>query len=149
MHIMKAFVPILAGVLLLASPVRAADTPLAQPAPDWDNPRKVMLQLTDGEKANAVMYNAINLQKFYGADNVKVVVIAYAGGVKPFLKEGSPVAERVASLRQYGIDFVACGNTLDTLHKTEADLLPGVAVATSGVVEIVERSLQGWVYIAP
>ncbi|MEO5374389.1 MAG: DsrE family protein [Alphaproteobacteria bacterium] len=139
------------AMLSISTAAYAADAPLAEPRPDWDNPRRVVLQLTEGDaaKANGVMHNAINLQKFYGQDNVKVALVAYAGGVKPFLREGSPVAERVASLRQYGVEFLVCGNTLDALHKTEADLLPGVAVTTSGVAELVERQLKGWTYIAP
>lgn len=137
--------------LLATVPAWAAETQLAQPAPGWDNPRKLVLQLThdDPRHVNNVLYNAVNVQKFYGQDNVKVAVVAFGPGVRALLKKESPVAERVASLRDYDIEFVACGNTLETLGRKEADLLPGVSVAAFGIPEIMERQLKGWLVIAP
>ena len=46
----------------------AAETVLADPKPDWDHPRQIILQLTsdDSLKVNMIFGNAINLQKFYG-----------------------------------------------------------------------------------
>jgi uncharacterized protein len=137
--------------LVLAAPVGAAETPLADPKPSWDNPRKVVLQLTVDENrhVNNVLYNAINIQKFYGQDNVKVAVVAFGPGVRALLKADSKVAERIASLTDYEVEFVACGNTLDTMGKSAADLLPGVAVVPYGIPEIMERQLKGWQVIAP
>lgn len=137
--------------LVLSAPVQAADTSLAEPKPSWDNPRKVVLQLTVAENrhVNNVLYNAINIQKFYGQDNVKVAVIAFGPGLRALLKGESKVAERIASLTDYEVEFVACGNTLDTMGKSAADLLPGVAVVPYGIPEIMERQLKGWQVIAP
>lgn len=137
--------------LMLTIPAGAADTILAEPKPSWDSPRKVVLQLTndDVRHVNNVLYNAINIQKFYGQDNVKVAVIAFGPGVRALLKTDSPVGERIASLRAYDVEFVACGNTLETLGKTAGDLLPGVEVAPFGIPEIMERQLTGWQVIAP
>ncbi|HSV28133.1 MAG TPA: DsrE family protein [Candidatus Omnitrophota bacterium] len=139
--------------LLIAAPVAAfaADTVLADPKPGWDNPRRIVLQLTtdDPKRVNGVFHNAINLQKFYGQDNVKVAIVAYGAGVRPLLKQDSPVAERVASLAQYEVEFVACGNTLATMDKKESDLLPGVTVVTAGIAEIVERQIKGWHVVVP
>lgn len=137
--------------LLVALPVFAADTRLADPKPGWDNPRRIVLQMTtdDAKRVNGILNNAVNLQKFYGTDNVKVAVVAFSAGVRPLLKQDSPVAERVASLLQYDVEFIACGNTLATWEKTEADVLPGVTVTTAGIAEIIERQLQGWHVVAP
>ena len=124
---------------------------LADPEPDMDNPRKIILQLTSSDDAevNSILYNAINVQKFYGMDNVKVAVIAYGQGVRALLKESSTVSSRIESLQQYDVEFVACGNTLDTFGKRTEDLLPGVARVQAGIPEIVERKLQGWIYVRP
>lgn len=141
-----------AAQISLAMPAaRAQQTPLADPKPSWDNPRKLVLQLTvdDPRHVNTVLYNAVNVQKFYGQDNVKVAVIAFGAGVRALLRDTSPVAQRVASLRDYDIEFVACGNTLETMGKGAADLLPGVSVAAFGIPEIMERQLKGWQVIAP
>jgi len=137
---------------LLAWPcATAAETRLASPKPGWDNPRKIVLQLNGDEPrhVNNVLYNAVNLQKFYGQDNVKVAIVAYGAGVRALLADQSKVADRVASLKAYEVEFVACGNTLDTIGRKATELLPGVTVATAGIAELVERQLQGWTVIAP
>ncbi len=142
---------LLLSVLLLWPALAGADTVLASPKPGWDNPRKIVLQLNaeDPRHVNSVLHNAVNLQKFYGQDNVKVAIVAFGGGVRALLADQSKVAERVASLTAYEVEFVACGNTLETIGRKPADLLPGVSVATAGIAELVERQLQGWVVIAP
>jgi intracellular sulfur oxidation DsrE/DsrF family protein len=145
----QALASLLALFLALASPLAWAETQLADPKPDWNNPRKLVLQLTDAAKADGVLSNAVNVQKFYGQDNVKVAIVAYGNGVRALLKAESKVGERVKSLQSYDVEFVACGNTLETIKKTKADLIPGVAVAPAGIPEIVERTLQGWTYIVP
>lgn len=137
------------ALIIAIWPAQASD--LADPKPDMDNPRKIMLQLTssDDSKVNSILYNAINIQKFYGMDNVQIAVIAYGQGVKALLKETSTVKDRIDSLLQYDVEFVACGNTLDTLGKRTEDLLPGVERVQAGIPEIVERKLNGWTYITP
>lgn len=136
--------------IMAAAPAGAGETVLADPRPGWDNPRKLVLQLTvdDPRHVNNVLYNAVNVQKFYGQDNVRVAVIAFGPGVRALLAS-SAVAQRVASLQQYDVEFVACGNTLETIGKTPSDLLPGVTVAAFGIPEIMERQLKGWQVIAP
>lgn len=123
----------------------------AKPAPDWDNPRKLVLQLNknDPHFVKMVFDNASNTQKYYGLDNVKVAIVVYGPGVRAFLKESAPFPDRTASLLYDKVEIVACGNTMDALKKTEADLLPGIPIVKAGVPELIERQLSGWVYIAP
>lgn len=141
----------LLATLSASGPAFAADTPLADPKPSWDAPRKIMLQLTEDEpkKVNSILSNAINLQKFYGPDNLRVAIIAYGNGVRALLAATSPVRDRIKSLQEYEVEFVACGNTLAATGRTPADVLNGVTVATAGIAEITERQLTGWTYIVP
>lgn len=147
---MRQVFAVLAVLLLAARPV-AADTQLADPKPDWDNPRKIALQLTesDAKRVNAIFHNAINLQKFYGQDNVKVAIVTYGPGVRALMRKTAPAPDRVQALQDYGVEFVACGNTLATIGAKPDDLLPGVGVATAGIAELVERQLMGWHVIVP
>lgn len=144
------FLAVLLAALLLAAPARA-ETELAAPKPDWDNPRKIALQLTeaDAKRVHAIFHNAINLQKFYGQDNVKVAIVAYGSGVRALMKGSAPAPDRVQALQDYGVEFVACGNTLATIGKSETDLLPGVSMVTAGLADLVERQLRGWVILVP
>ncbi|MBI4967382.1 MAG: DsrE family protein [Rhodospirillales bacterium] len=139
----------LALALLLALPAQAGETKLAEPKPDWNKPRRIVLQMSQAERADAILTNAVNLQKFYGQDNVKIALVAYGNGVRALLKDESKVAARIQSLKQYEVEFVACGNTLETIGKKEADLLPGVTSTSTGLAEITERALSGWTVLVP
>lgn len=147
---------LLSMVLLLPGAPALADghgraVELSDPKPDWDNPRRIVLQVSsdDPKRFEGAMSNAINLQKFYGIDHLEVAIVTFAGGVRHLLKDSATAPERVKSLQDYGVSFVACGNTLDTIGKAEDDLLGGVEVVQVGIAEIVERQLRGWVTIVP
>ena len=138
-------------VLLVGLPAAAAETRLADPRPNPDNPRKIMLQLTSRDKRdmNNLLFNVVNIQKFYGIDNVRIAVVAYSGGMQALYRTTSPVAERIQSLLHYDVEFVACGNTMTATGHAKGDLIAGVKMVTAGIPEIVERTLSGWVYIRP
>jgi len=146
-----AILLVLAMMTGLSGLAARAETQLSDPKPSFDNPRRIMLQLTTGDarEMNSILWNAINLQKFYGIDNVQIAIIAYGAGMKALYAKDSPVAERVRSQLQYGIEYVACANTMETTHRKASELIPGVTVVTAGIAEIVERKLQGWIYVSP
>lgn len=147
-----------AAVLLPAAtgamPARAAgyqETELSEPKPSFAEPRKVVLQLSSGDPdtINNVLHNAVNIQKFYGMDRVRIAVIVYGAGMEALYAETSPVRERVTSLQQYGIEFVGCGNTMDATGHEPEDLIDGVAWVKAGIAEIIERKLDGWTVVRP
>lgn len=128
----------------------AAHAMMAEPEPSFDNPRKIVISLSekDENRVNAVLNNVANIQKAYGIDNVQLAVVAYGPGIWALLGD-SPVRARIESLQKYDVQFVACGNTLDSIHKTDADLIDDVERVQAGLVELVERRLSGWVDIKP
>lgn len=145
----------LAAALLVACTAAGAradyrETELSAPEPGFDAPRRILLQIaTDDERAiNNILWNAVNLQKFYGFDNVRIAVVAFGPGMVALYRD-SPVRERVESLLKYDIEFIGCGNTMETTHRGEAELIEGVDYVTAGIAEIVERQLDGWVYVRP
>jgi intracellular sulfur oxidation DsrE/DsrF family protein len=127
------------------------ETELSDPTPSIDAPRRIVVSIgeREAERANAIFSNIINVQGFYGPDLVEMVVIAYGPGVRHLLREDSQVAERVASLQAYGIEFLACGATLETLGLGAEAVLPGIDIVQNGLPEIVERQLRGWVHLRP
>ncbi|HEY9163202.1 MAG TPA: DsrE family protein [Magnetovibrio sp.] len=134
-------------IVHVATPAAAT---MAEPAPGFDNPRLIVVSLSEKDegRVNAVLNNVANVQKAYGIDNVNLAVVAYGPGIWSLLQD-SPVRARIESLMKYDVEFIACGNTMDTIHKTEADLIDGVSKVQTGLVEIVERRLSGWVDIKP
>ncbi|MCW8915379.1 MAG: DsrE family protein [Magnetovibrio sp.] len=125
-------------------------TTMAEPEPDFDNPRLVVLSLNekDEKRVNTVLNNVMNIQKAYGTDYVKLAVVAYGPGIWAVLKD-SPVRKRIESMLIYEVEFIACGNTLDAINKTDEALIDGVGWTRAGLVELVERRLSGWVDLKP
>jgi intracellular sulfur oxidation DsrE/DsrF family protein len=138
-------------LLVLAFPARAMDTVLADPKPSMDQPRQIVFSLAENDPArvNAVLSNIGNVQKFYGIDNVKMALVAYGPGLVAVLKDDNPLRARIEGLMAIDIEIIACGATMETMHKTEADLIKGVEVVPNGLPEIVERQLRGWVHLRP
>ena len=146
---MSRFLLSLFSALFLMNAAQAAD--FADPQPSMDAPRQIIIQVESGNegKLNSVLYNVVNIQKHYGVDNVELRVVAYGPAVRALLLDDSALKERVTSLQMYGIEFVACGNTLDTIHKTPKELISGVEIVPAGLPEIIERRLMGWQVIKP
>jgi len=129
----------------------APASPYADPQPSISHPRKIVMSLSESAPAriNEVIGNAGNIQKFYGADNVTIVLVVYGPGIRAVLKADSPVAARIAGLLAIGVEVEACGATLDTMHQGADALLPGVPVVPNGLPEIVERQVRGYYYVRP
>lgn len=138
------------GALVPAAPAHAGEVEFADPPPGFDTPRQIILQLTSDNEStvNNVLWNAINLQKFYGFDNVQIAIVAYGDGMKALYKD-SPVADRIENQLKFNIEYIGCKNTMDTTDRAPDDLIDGVGWVQAGISAIVERQLQGWVYIAP
>ncbi len=131
--------------------IESGGSALADPKPSLSHPRKIVMSLSESElpRINEVIGNVGNIQKFYGADNVDIALVAYGPGIRAVLKSSSPVKSRIDGLLAIGINVLACKATLDSMHKSPADLIPGVQTVPNGLPEIVELQLLGWVYIRP
>ena len=148
---------VLLAVFAASAPVLAAPTatfPIAEPtaAPATiDHPRRIVLSLSERDPARAdeVIGNIGNIQRYYGADNVKIAFVVYGPGVHALLKSETTVGARIAGLVAIGVEVLACQATLTSLKKTQVDLLPGVRIVPNGLPEIVERQARGWVYVRP
>lgn len=143
------------GTPALAAPSATLPGPVASvfsdPQPTLDHPRKIVLSLSerDPERVNEVIGNVGNIQRFYGADNATIALIVFGPGVHALLASESTVRPRIEGLLAIGIQIYACQATLDTLHKTKADLIGGVAIVPNGIPAIVEREVAGWTYVRP
>ena len=114
---------------------------------------KVVIQVSDdnARTQTIAMNNAVNLQKHYGMDNVKVEIVAYGPGLS-MLVAGGKQSQRVESLAVQDISFSACSNTMARIEKKDGKpvvLSKGVEVVPAGVARIVELQEQGYTYIRP
>lgn len=107
---------------------------------------KILFALTSGDAGdwNLTLGNVANLLK--GMPTAEVEVVAYGPGIN-FVKKGSAAEAEIKELEQKHVHFMACHNSMVFLHLTPADLVEGVGVVPSGVVEVVTKQEEGWTYI--
>jgi len=114
-------------------------------------PHKLVIQVStsDLRTQKMALNNAVNLQKLYGIDNVKIEVVTYGSGLGLVTTKSSQ-ADRVTSLAMQEITFSACMNTMKKVEKktgTAPLLLDGVQPIEAGVARIMELQEEGYAYI--
>ncbi|VAW82649.1 Blr3520 protein homolog, hypothetical protein [hydrothermal vent metagenome] len=114
---------------------------------------KVVIQVSTSDPLTQkiALNNAVNIQKHYGVDNVKVEIVAYGPGLSIMTKKNI-LSQRVESLAISNIHFSACGNTIKKVTKKKGKkpvLTGGVKVVPSGVVRLIELQGKGYAYIRP
>ncbi len=138
-------------ILLSFCTLLFADTEYADPKPSIDNPRQIVFSVTEDSPAalDHILSVANNVLKFYGPEKVEMKIVAYSKGLTLLYKRNRKSAIRVDALMQYGVEFVACGNTMRTFKVKKEDLIEGSVIVTAGVVELLESVKAGWIYIKP
>ncbi|HUJ85286.1 MAG TPA: DsrE family protein [Burkholderiales bacterium] len=139
----------LAAVSLVAGLTAFATAPAALAAGETAMTHAV-IQVSDGDPAkwNLALNNAQNMQQALGKDKVEIEIVAYGPGLLMF-KSGSKVAPRINAALDASVQLSACGNTMEKMKLTKADLIGGVGVVPGGVIEIMKRQSEGWSYIRP
>lgn len=133
------------------TPVPAADS--AKPAATEEQAHRLVIQVNQREEdiQDHILSNIVNLQKYYGMDNIEMEVVAYGPGIW-LVTEKSAFIKRVESLMMQNVTFTACGNTLDTIEARDGKrpaLLDGVEETAAGIARIIDRQEQGWSYLSP
>ena len=114
---------------------------------------KVVYHVSEADKVPFVLNNIRNhIKGVDGAENVEIILVAHGPGLKPFHAENGPekVSSLVSELQLEGVQFNACGNTMNALSFQLSDLLPDfVRRDEGGVVRIAELQSKGYLYIRP
>jgi intracellular sulfur oxidation DsrE/DsrF family protein len=136
-----------------ALPARAA-SPKAPTATDGP-PHKVVYQINrhEPEYQEAILNSIGAMLKKY-VDDVSIVVVAWGPGIhllakKPKRPVSKTLQQRVRGMSEsYGIEFIACGNTMHTLGWEQADMVDFARVEEVGAAAIMELQEKGYAYIA-
>ncbi len=99
-----------------------------------------------------VIFSVGEMLRKYG-DNIKIVVVAFAEGIhilgnNPGREVKDEIRQRISSLAHYGVEFHACGNTMQSLNWTEKDLVDFAQVVQVGASDLMELQEQGYSYIS-
>ena len=118
---------------------------LAQKKP---NNHKIIFQFTnatDTLQQKAIINQLNNLTTHW--PKAKYEVVIHSMGL-PFVMSGkSKQIQDIKTLRDKGVRFVVCENTLKSQKVTKDQLIQEVEYVPVGIAEIVEKQEQGWTYI--
>lgn len=120
----------------------------------------VILQVSDADPAKytAVLDIANNLIKHYqGPDFVDIEIIAFGKGVQMYfaqnnVSEVNANSSRISSLRDNGVRFYVCLNTIDSIQRSTGKrpvLLEGIEGVQTGVAFMLEEIQAGYTHIHP
>lgn len=131
--------------LLLASTIFAVGVPAAMAAKSG-----VVIQVSDSDPKNwSQALNVIkNVQATYGKDNVDIELVVFGHGAG-MLKFDSPLANRIDETLASGAKVSMCQNTMKGQKLSEADMHPKIGYVKAGVIEIIEKSRDGWTVVRP
>ena len=110
----------------------------------------VVIQVSDGDPKtwNQALNVVRNVQSAYGMDKVDVELVVFGNGIG-LLEKDSPHASRISETTLTGAKVLMCENTMAGRKKSKADMLPDIGYVKAGVIEIVEKSQQGWAVVRP
>jgi intracellular sulfur oxidation DsrE/DsrF family protein len=110
----------------------------------------VVIQVSDGDpKTWTQALNVVrNVQNAYGMDKVDIELVVFGNGIG-LLEKDSPQASRISETTLTGAKVLMCENTMAGRKKTKADMLPDIGYVKAGVIEIIEKSQQGWAVVRP
>jgi len=133
--------------LVLASTILAAGTPAAFAEPAKQG---VVIQVSDSDTKtwNQALNVIKNIQSEYGKDKVNVELVVFGNG-SGMLKFDSLVANRIDDALASGAIVSMCENTMKAQKLSKADMLPKIGYVKAGVIEIIEKSREGWTVVRP
>ncbi len=131
--------------LLLASTIFAVGAPAAMAAKPG-----VVIQVSDSDPKtwNQALNVVKNVQAEYGKDNVDVELVVFGMG-SGMLKFDSPLASRIDDTLASGAKVSMCQNTMKGQKLAAADMHPKIGYVKAGVIEIIEKSKEGWTVVRP
>lgn len=149
----RTLTPLLAALLLATAPIAQA-SPLAEAAvPAAAAQEKVVYHINDSENAMIALRNVQN--HLNASKDVHIVVVTHGKGIDFLLndaqdKSGNPYEPVVQALKEKGVDFRVCNNTLKSRKLDASAVIPEATIVPSGVAEIGRlQAREGYVYLKP
>lgn len=103
------------------------------------------LATSDTLAQKALVKQVSNVLEYWNTAKIEVVV--HNNGVNFMKQDEARFAKEIAALRQRGVVFAVCENTLKQRKIEKNQILPSAVFVPVGLVEIVLRQEEGWSYI--
>jgi intracellular sulfur oxidation DsrE/DsrF family protein len=131
----------------------AAVMAVAAVAAEAQDKLKVVYHVSELEKVAFALGNINNhINGVGGPENVEIVLVDHGPALKAFheMSADPRISDRVTALQDSGVQFEACGNTMNAQGVGLDDLLDNFFRRDEGgVVRIAELQSQGYLYIRP
>jgi uncharacterized protein len=136
---MKHFLCIL--VLLFAASAAQAQTVVST------KKHKVVFQLVTSDTVahKNLVRQLENLRA--AAPNAQIEVVCHNDGIQFLRTAATKQGEKITTLHQAGIDFVACENTMTQRKISREELTASCRTVPAGILEIVMKQEKKWSYI--
>ena len=124
----------------------------SEPKPSFENPRKWLIKLNtdDIDKVNQTLSTINNVLKIYPDTTLNIVVVVYAKGMRAIKKDyDKKTLSRIQSVMEYGVEFVGCINTMDSMHWKKKDFIKDISYVQAGIAQVIEKVAGGWYDITP
>lgn len=109
---------------------------------------KIVFQLTsDDAKVHKGLIKQLNNLKDGWNDQVEMEVVCHGPGINFLLQNISTMEAEIMALKNRGVVFIACENTLREKNIDKNTVIPHLNFVTMGIGEIVEKQEAGWSYI--
>lgn len=92
-----------------------------------------------------------NIANLLDDDTIELDTVALVAnsGCLTLLLDDSPQREQVVELQRRGVHFKQFSNTIEGTDVTEANLIDGVELVSSGVGELARLQADGYAYLRP
>jgi intracellular sulfur oxidation DsrE/DsrF family protein len=124
----------------------------SEPKPSFENPRKWLIKLNtnDIDKVNHTLDAINNVLKVYPDTTLNIVVIAYAKGMRVLKKDyDKKTLQRVRSVMEYGVEFIGCINTMDSMGWKKKEFINDISYVRAGIAQVLEKVAGGWTDVTP
>jgi hypothetical protein len=150
----RTLTPLLAALLLATAPMAHAApvTEAAAPAAAASE-EKVVYHINEASLARVAMRNIQN--HITASPDARIVVVTHGKGIDFLLNDakddkGESYQTQVAGLKEKGVDFRVCRNTLKGRKLDDSAVMMDATVVPSGVAEIGKlQAKEGFVYLKP
>jgi intracellular sulfur oxidation DsrE/DsrF family protein len=110
---------------------------------------QVVLQMNveNADSWNQLLGNIRNIQTVFGAENIRIEVVAYGKGINLLVKTNTAFEERLKAAAATGVVLAICQNSMRTRNVKPEDVFPFATPVDSGVAELIRKQEAGWSYI--
>ncbi|AEI52192.1 DsrE family protein [Runella slithyformis] len=103
------------------------------------------LATSDTLAQKALVKQVANVLEYWNTAKIEVVV--HNNGINFMKQDEARFAKEIAALKQRGVVFAVCENTMKQRKIEKSQILPSAVFVPVGLAEIVLRQEEGWSYI--